>query len=96
MRKECLDLLDAIDWLLCYLVDKSVRKLEQLTNLSVFDVKNTAQVYHLRTLSIVYIQVMNFISFDKSNSISFSSSVQLLFVFYHFLIEIMILMTNVE
>jgi hypothetical protein len=96
MRKQCLDLLDAIDWLLCYLVDKSVRKLEQLTNLSVFDVKNTAQVYHLRTLSIVYIQVMNFISFDKSNSISFSSSVQLSFVFYHFLIEIMISMTNVE
>jgi hypothetical protein len=96
MRKRCLDLLDTIDWLLCYLVDKSVRKLEQLTNLSVFDVKNTAQVYHLRTLSIVYIQVMKFISFDKSNSISFSSSVQLLFVFYHFLIEIMISMTNVE
>ncbi len=57
------DLLDTIDWLLCYTVDKSVRKLEKLTlttNLSTFDSKNTAQVYHLRTLSIIYIQVKIF------------------------------------
>jgi acyl-CoA oxidase len=57
-----LDLINAMNWLLCYLVEKSVRKLEQLpTNLSSFDSKNTAQVYHLRTLSIVYIQVKNYI-----------------------------------
>jgi hypothetical protein len=66
-----LDLLDAIDWLICYIVDKSIRKLEQLTNMSVFDIKNTAQVYHLRTLSIVYIQVMNLILFNKGEQIDF-------------------------
>ena len=65
ITREChlIDLLNAIDWLVCYLLEKSVRKIEELgTNLSSFDLKNTAQVYHLRTLSIVYIQVINLIS----------------------------------
>jgi hypothetical protein len=60
---EChlIDLLNAIDWLVCYLVEKSVRKIEELgTTLSSFDSKNAAQVYHRRTLSILYIQVINF------------------------------------
>ncbi|UJR08223.1 hypothetical protein I4U23_012496 [Adineta vaga] len=53
------DLLDAFDWLLCYMIDKCIRKLERLSltkSLSLFDIKNTTQVYHLRTLSILYIQ----------------------------------------
>ncbi|CAF3712651.1 unnamed protein product [Rotaria sordida] len=62
------DLLDAIDWLLCYIVDKSIRKLEHLTlttNLSTFDLKNMTQVYHLRTLSIIYIQHTAIIRFSQ-------------------------------
>ncbi|CAF1444008.1 unnamed protein product [Adineta steineri] len=62
------DLLNAIDWLLCYIVDKSIRKLEQLTDtkdLSSFDLKNTAQVYHLRTLAIIYIQRTSIIRFSQ-------------------------------
>ncbi|CAF3940206.1 unnamed protein product, partial [Adineta steineri] len=61
-------LLNAIDWLLCYIVDKSIRKLEQLTatkDLSSFDLKNTAQVYHLRTLAIIYIQRTSIIRFSQ-------------------------------
>ncbi|CAF1243662.1 unnamed protein product [Adineta ricciae] len=61
ITSECCiqDLLGAFDWLLCYAIDKSIRKLERLSlmeNLSTFDVKNTTQVYHLRTVSILYIQ----------------------------------------
>lgn len=40
-------------------MEKSARKVDQLstrTNLSAFELKNQAQVYHLRTLSIIYIQ----------------------------------------
>ncbi|CAF4745532.1 unnamed protein product [Rotaria sp. Silwood1] len=68
------DLLDAIDWLLCYIVDKSIRKLDQLiltTNLSSFDLKNITQIYHLRTLSIIYIQhtaIIRFVQFLKLNN----------------------------
>jgi hypothetical protein len=52
--------LNAVDWLLCYILEKSAKKVDQLSkrkDLSSFDVKNAAQVYHLRTLSIIYIQV---------------------------------------
>ncbi|CAF1063508.1 unnamed protein product [Rotaria sp. Silwood1] len=68
------DLLDTIDWLLCYIVDKSIRKLDQLiltTNLSSFDLKNITQIYHLRTLSIIYIQhtaIIRFVQFLKLNN----------------------------
>lgn len=60
LKWSCLDLLHAVNWLLCYVLDKSVRKVDRLgtrAELSAFDVKNAAQVYHLRTLSILYIQV---------------------------------------
>ncbi|CAF2092526.1 unnamed protein product [Rotaria magnacalcarata] len=68
------DLLNAFDWLLCYIVDKSARKLEQLTLTkasSSFDSKNNAQVYHLRTLSIIYIQhtaITRFAQFLETNN----------------------------
>jgi len=54
------DLFNAIEWLLCYILEKSVRKVDRLStrnDLTSFDVKNAAQVYHLRTLSLIYIQV---------------------------------------
>ena len=54
------DLLRAVDWLVCYTLDKSLRKVESLSlnnGVSPFEVKNAAQVYHLRTLAIVYIEV---------------------------------------
>jgi len=53
------DLLNAVEWLLCYILEKSAKKVDQLAlrkDLSSFDQKNAAQVYHLRTLSIIYIQ----------------------------------------
>jgi hypothetical protein len=58
-----IDLLNAVEWLLCYILEKSARKVNQLMqrkDMSSFDLKNAAQVYHLRTLSIIYIQVKNF------------------------------------
>ncbi|CAF0826000.1 unnamed protein product [Rotaria sordida] len=67
------DLLNAVDWLLCYILEKSARKIDQLTirkDLSAFDLKNTAQVYHLRTLSIVYIQrtaIFRFLQYIENN-----------------------------
>jgi hypothetical protein len=78
------DLFAATDWLLCYIVDKSVRKVEQLTlktNISSFDLKNAAQVYHLRTLSIVYIQVKTLYLLAIPIKFLFIFSVPLLFVF---------------
>lgn len=54
------DLLPAVDWVLCYVLNKSVRKVDQVASrqdFNAFDVKNASQVYHLRTLSILYIQV---------------------------------------
>ncbi len=56
-------MLNAVEWLLCYILEKSAKKIDQLStrrDLSVFDLKNAAQVYHLRTLSIIYIQVKIF------------------------------------
>lgn len=63
-----IDLLNAVEWLLCYILEKSAKKVEQLTkrkDLSSFDLKNNAQVYHLRTLSIIYIQVKQKIVFSQ-------------------------------
>ncbi|CAM4748878.1 unnamed protein product [Rotaria magnacalcarata] len=67
------DLLKAVEWLLCYILDKSARKVDQLSmqkNLSSFDLKNAAQVYHLRTLSIIYIQstaIFRFLQYIEDN-----------------------------
>jgi hypothetical protein len=55
-----IDLLKAVEWLLCYILEKSAQKVDRLStrnDLSGFELKNIAQVYHLRTLSIIYIQV---------------------------------------
>ncbi|UJR38051.1 hypothetical protein I4U23_030733 [Adineta vaga] len=67
------DLINAVEWLLCYILDKSTRKINQLTtrgNLSAFDLKNTAQVYHLRSLSLIYIQrtaIVRFLHYIENN-----------------------------
>lgn len=69
----CLDLIKAVDWLLCFILEKSVRKVDQLSrtsDIAAFDLKNAAQVYHLRTLSILYIQVM---MLEPSRSVAFVS-----------------------
>lgn len=80
ISSSCSDLLRAVDWLVCYTMEKCLRKVESLsvnTGLSSFDVKNAAQVYHLRTLSIVYIEVTTrellfhpvfFVSFSEQRS----------------------------
>ncbi|CAF4110144.1 unnamed protein product, partial [Rotaria sp. Silwood2] len=66
-------LLNAVDWLLCYILEKSARKIEQLTmrkDLTSFDLKNAAQVYYLRTLSIIYIQrtaIFRFFQYIENN-----------------------------
>lgn len=67
------DLVQAIEWLLCYILNKSAKKVDQLSaqaNLSAFELKNQAQVYHLRTLSIIYIQrtaILRFARFIESS-----------------------------
>lgn len=68
-----LDLLKAIEWLLCYILNKSAQKVDQLSSqadLSAFELKNQAQVYYLRTLSIIYIQrtgIVRFFQFIENN-----------------------------
>lgn len=58
-----LDIMKAYKWLICYLLKSSSEKLEHLTQQGVdaFTAKNNTQIYFLRTLSIVYIEVNNFI-----------------------------------
>ncbi|CAF4411914.1 unnamed protein product, partial [Adineta steineri] len=61
-------LLNAVEWVLCYILEKSARKINQLTarnDMSPFDIKNAAQVYHLRTLSIIYIQRTAIVRFSQ-------------------------------
>ena len=51
--------MNMFDWLLCYMVDKSYRKLEQ--NLKqgkdLFTARNENQVFYSKTLAIIFIEV---------------------------------------
>lgn len=61
MYSFVLDIMEAYKWLICYLLKISSEKLECLTQQGVdaFTAKNNTQIYFLRTLSIVYIEVNN-------------------------------------
>lgn len=51
--------MNAYKWLVCYLLKQSYEKVQKLSQQGVdaFTAKNESQVFYLRTLSIVYIEV---------------------------------------
>lgn len=53
------NIMNAYKWLVCYLLKESYEKVQRLTNQGAdpFTAKNNAQIFYLRTLSIVYIEV---------------------------------------
>ena len=48
------------DWLLCYILDKSFKKVEKYLNSGkdLFTARNESQVFYSKTLAIIFIEVV--------------------------------------